>query len=326
MVTKFVNVCLITLTNYAKFAENIIKMPDTNIINLENIDTYNRMFGLETINPLVAVPDLSRITKAFPTRFKCLYGFYAVFLKDTRCGNILYGRQPYDYQEGTIVCFAPGQVTEVESDEGVLPKARGLLFHPDLIRGTNLGQNIHNYSFFSYDTHEALHLSTQERQTISDCLDKIEAEIERPADRHSKKLITTNIEVLLDYCMRFYDRQFDTREKVDTDILSRFERLLDEYFENGTSRQEGLPTVRWFAEKVFLSPNYFGDMIKKHTGLTASEHIQRKIIEKAKEALLSSGQTMSEIAYSLGFEYPQHLSRMFKRIVGCTPNEFRNRR
>lgn len=301
-------------------------MPDTTIINLENIETYNRLFGLETVNPLVAVPDLSMSTKQFPSHFKCLYGFYAVFLKDTRCGSILYGRQEYDYQEGTIVCFAPGQVTEVQSEDGIQPRARGLLFHPDLIRGTNLGRNIHNYSFFSYDTHEALHLSDQERQTVTDCLDKIGAEIARPADRHSKKLITTNIEVLLDYCMRFYDRQFDTREKADADILTRFERLLDEYFDSGTSQQEGLPTVRWFAQKAFLSPNYFGDMIKKHTGLTASEHIQKKIIEKAKEALLSSQQTMSEIAYDLGFQYPQHLSRMFKRIVGCTPNEYRNRR
>lgn len=300
-------------------------MSEPEIIKIDQIDKYNRFFGFETLHPLVAVVDMSE-ARYDHRRYKFNYGLYALFLKDVKCGNIIYGRQPYDYQDGTIVCFAPGQVTEVELDEKVQPKARGLLFHPDLIRGTALGRDIRNYSFFSYDTREALHLSESERQTVMDCLDKIEGELQHPVDRHSRKLITANIEVLLDYCMRFYDRQFTTREAVNADILTRFEQLLDEYFENGATQSEGLPTVKYFADKVFLSPNYFGDMIKKQTGRTASEYIQSKIIEKAKEALLSSGETMSEIAYSLGFQYPQHLSRMFKRVVGCTPNEFRRRK
>ena len=200
-----------------------------------------------------------------------------------------------------------------------------MLFHPDLIRGTALGQEIRRYTFFSYETNEALHLSEQERQTVMDCLGKIEAELEHAIDKHSRRLITANIGLLLDYCMRFYERQFTTRSEVNKDIVIRFEQLLDEYFDGDTPQQEGLPSVKYFADKVCLSPNYFGDMIRRQTGQTASEYIQNKLVDRAKEALLSSGKTMSQIAYDLGFQYPQHFSRMFKRIAGCTPNEFRAR-
>ena len=251
---------------------------------------------------------------------------YALFLKDTRCGDIMYGRQSYDYQDGSIVSFAPGQVVETEMSQNTRPNAHGILFHPDLIRGTALGQEIRNYSFFSYETREALHLSEEERQTVMDCLYKIEAELKHGIDKHSRRLITANIGLLLDYCMRFYERQFTTREEVNKDIIVRFERLLDDYFDSEAPLQEGLPTVKYFADKVFLSANYFGDMIRKQTGQTASEYIQNKLIERAKESLLSTDKTTSEIAYGLGFQYPQHLSRMFKRVTGCTPNEFRSRK
>lgn len=208
--------------------------------------------------------------------------------------------------------------------EGTRPAAYGVLFHPDFIHGTALGQEIKKYSFFSYETREALHLSQQERDTVMDCLHKIGTELNHDIDKHSRRLITANIGLLLDYCMRFYDRQFTTREASNNDIVTRFERLLDDYFDSGAPQQTGPPTVRYFADKVFLSPNYFGDMIRKYTGKTVSEHIQNKLIDLAKEMLLSSSKPMSEIAYSLGFQYPQHMSRMFKRVVGCTPNEYRN--
>lgn len=295
-----------------------------NIIKLDSVDTYNKMFGLETKHPLVSVVDLSKAT-TWPERFTINYGVYALYLKDTKCGDIIYGRQPYDYQEGTIVSFAPGQVASGEMLPDVHPSAHGVLFHPDLIRGTALGQEIRNYTFFSYDTREALHLSEQERQTVMDCLNKIEAELDRTIDKHSRRLITANIGLLLDYCMRFYERQFATRSVVNSDMVARFERLLDDYFDSGLAQKEGLPTVKYFADKVCLSANYFGDMIRRQTGQTASEYIQRKIIGRAKEYLLSSDMTMSQIAYELGFQYPQHMSRMFKRVAGCTPNEFRNR-
>ena len=294
------------------------------IIKLDSVDRYNKLFGLETRHPLVSVVDLSKATK-WPMRSSFNYGIYALFLKDVKCGNIIYGRQYYDYQDGTVVCFAPGQVTDIEMDPNVRPAAHGLLFHPDLIRGTALGQEIRRYTFFSYETNEALHLSEQERQTVMDCLGKIETELEHAIDKHSRRLITANIGLLLDYCMRFYERQFTTRSEVNKDIVIRFEQLLDEYFDGDTPQQEGLPSVKYFADKVCLSPNYFGDMIRRQTGQTASEYIQNKLVDRAKEALLSSGKTMSQIAYDLGFQYPQHFSRMFKRIAGCTPNEFRAR-
>ena len=294
------------------------------IIKIDSVDRYNKIFGLETLHPLVSVVDLSRAT-TWPMRAWFNYGVYALFLKDVKCGNIKYGRQYYDYQDGTVVCFAPGQVADLEMLPDIQPAAHGLLFHPDLIRGTALGQEIRRYTFFSYETNEALHLSEEERRTVMDCLHKIEAELEHAIDKHSRRLITANIGLLLDYCMRFYERQFTTRCEVNKDIVARFEQLLDDYFDGEAPQQEGLPSVKYFADKVCLSANYFGDMIRRQTGQTASEYIQNKLIDRAKKALLSSDKTMSQIAYDLGFQYPQHFSRMFKRIAGCTPNEFRSK-
>lgn len=293
------------------------------LIKLDTVDKYNKLFGLETWHPMVSVVDLSKASQ-WPEHLKVNYGVYALYLKETKCGDITYGRQPYDYQEGTIVCFAPGQVAETEMQKDVRPLAHGLLFHPDFIRGITLGQEIKKYSFFSYETREALHLSEEERAIIMDCLHKIETELHHNIDRHSRRLITANIGLLLDYCMRFYERQFVTREVPNKDIIVRFERLLDEYFDSKAPQEIGLPTVKYFAEQVFLSPNYFGDLISKQTGKTVTEYIQTKLVDRAKELLLSSPKSMSEIAYSLGFQYPQHMSRMFKRVVGITPNEFRS--
>lgn len=292
------------------------------IIRLDTVDDYNKLFGFETRHPLVSVVDLKDATRV-PKRFTVNYGIYAVFLKDTRCGTLRYGRQKYDYQEGTVTSFAPGQVVETEMDENVKPAARGVLFHPDIIKGTSLGQEIRSYSFFSYSSNEALHLSLREREIFSDCLDKISLELDHSIDRLSKRLISRNIQLLLDYCLRFYERQFITRAEANGTVLSRFENLLDEYFENSSAQTEGLPTVRYFADKVCLSPNYFGDLIKKETGKTPQEYIQNKIIDLAKEMIIGTDKTVSEIAYELGFQYSQHFSRIFKKNVGCTPLEYR---
>ena len=299
-------------------------MQTNEIIQVNTIDQYNKLFGIETRHPLIGIVDLNRPEQLIP--YKMNIGFYALFLKEEVCGELTYGRGRYDYHEGTVVALAPGQIIGLNNPSGVKPPAsKGLLFHPDLIRGTALGQEIRNYQFFSYEANEALHLSLEERRIVADCLNKIATELEHPIDKHSRRLITAHIGVLLDYCLRFYDRQFTTRSEQNRDVIVRFERLLDEYFESSMPQSEGLPSVRYFAEKVFLSPNYFGDMVRKQTGKTASEYIQTKIIERAKENLLSSDKTTSQIALELGFQYPQHLSRMFKRIVGCTPNEFRTR-
>ena len=295
---------------------------DNSIISLDSVDKYNRLFGLETLHPLVSVVNLSEATK-FPTHFTINYGVYALYLKETKCGDIRYGKQTYDYQEGTITSFAPGQVAEIEMAEGVKPKAYGILFHPDLIKGTPLGSEIKRYSFFSYKSNEALHISDDEKKIFMDCLSKIQMELEHAIDRLSKRLIAGNIQLLLDYCLRFYERQFNTRAVVNKDILSRFESLLDDYFDNGRTRTEGLPTVKYFADKVFLSPNYFGDLIKKETGKTAQEYIQTRLIDAAKEMIAGSDKTMSQIAYELGFQYSQHFNRLFKKNVGYTPNEYR---
>ena len=292
------------------------------VIKLDTVDQYNQFFGLETLHPLVSVVDLSEATK-FPTHFTMNYGIYALFLKKVKCGDIRYGRQIYDYQEGTVTSFAPGQVVETEMQQGVKPSAHGLLFHPDLIKGTSLGQDIKQYSFFSYASAEALHLSEEEKGIFMDCLEKIEMELQHPIDKHSKRLISRNIELLLDYCMRFYERQFITRSESNKSVLVKFEALLDDYFQSDKPQTDGLPSVKYFADKVFLSPNYFGDLIKKETGKSAQEYIQTRMIDLAKEMIAGTEKTVSQIAYELGFQYSQHFNRIFKKNGGYTPGEYR---
>ena len=291
------------------------------ITKIETIDQYDQLFGLETLHPLVNVIDFSKATKTVEY-YHMNIGFYSLFLKDINCGDLKYGR---NYYEGTVVCMAPGQVIGIDNRKKTPQRTKsiGVLFHPDLIRGTSLGQNIKNYSFFSYEVNEALHLSDQEKEIVTDCIHKIQIELEHAIDKHSKQLIVRNIELLLDYCMRFYERQFITRNQVNKDIIVRFEHLLDEYFQGQVALTEGLPAVKYFADKVCLSPNYFGDLIKKETGKTAQEYIQCRIIELAKERILEGSQTVSQIAYELGFQYPQHFSRLFKKHVGYTPNEYK---
>lgn len=293
------------------------------VIKLDSVDLYNSLYGLETLHPLVTVADLRNAPKSI-NHLQLNYGLYALFLKLYKSCDIKYGRKYYDYQDGTIVCFAPDQVVTVDSaiDE-VHPQVLGLLFHPDLIRGTSLGKNIKRYTFFSYAVNEALHLSDQEKEIVMECMKNINMELQHGIDKHSKSLIVMNIELLLNYCMRFYERQFLTRKEENRDALTKFEQLLDEYFESQHPEMEGLPSVKYFADKVCLSSNYFGDMIKKETGKTPQEHIQEKVIEFAKERIVGTDETVSRIAYALGFQYPQHLCRLFKKRVGCTPNEYR---
>jgi AraC-like DNA-binding protein len=203
------------------------------------------------------------------------------------------------------------------------PKGYALVFHPDLIRGTTLGRIIHEYNFFSYNANEALHLSERERQIVLDCFSKIDFELQQNIDKHSKKLIATNIELFLNYCERFYDRQFITRDNVNKGILEKFEELLNGYFTSDKPQTMGLPSVAYFAEELHLSANYFGDLIKKETGKSAKEYIQDKIIDIAKNKAFDPDKTVNEIAYELGFKYPQHFTRLFKNRTGYTPNEYR---
>ena len=294
-----------------------------NMRRFETINDYNVFNNNETLHPLVSVVDLS---KANPRQGSRMYfGFYTIFLKDVKCGDLVYGRHTYDYQEGTLVFLAPGQVAGLNSNgETYQPKGYALVFHPDLIHGTSLGRRIQDYTFFGYQSNEALHLSERERKIILDCFSKIAYELEHAIDKHSKRLIVANIELFLDYCIRFYDRQFITRYNPHKSILERFENLLNEYFQSDKPQTIGLPSVGYCAGELNLSANYFGDLIKKETGKTPQEYIQSKVIDVAKEKIFDQSKSVNQIAYELGFKYPQHFSRLFKQRVGRSPNEYRN--
>lgn len=292
------------------------------IYNADTIERYNRYFGFETRHPLVGIVHFDENVPR--QAHKISFGFYALFLKKTAGCTISYGKTTYDFDDETVVSFAPGQTVGIHRfEEGPPPEAVGLLFHPDFLHRTELGKNIKKYNFFSYSSNEALHLSVEERVILEDYMGKIARELQHPIDRFSKSLIISNIEVLLNYCMRFYERQFITREELNNDVLVRFDRLLDEYLESGNAMTCGIPMVKYFADKICLSPNYFGDLVKSETGKTAQEYIHLKMATFAKDALVSPRATIKQVAEMLGFQYPQHFLRFFKKQTGLTPREYR---
>ncbi len=295
----------------------------SDIQGIKSVTEYNNLVGQETLHPLVSVIDFAK-TEPFHY-FRGQMDVYAIFLKDIKCGNITYGIKDYDYEEGTLIFISPGQVFGVEGT-GEKKQASGtaIIFHPDLIHGTSLGKHIDDYSFFSYEVNEALHLSSREREVINETINNIKYELEHAIDSHSKTLIVSYLELFLNYSKRFYERQFNTRNHVNKDVLARFERLLKDYFLSEQALLTGLPSVSYCADKLFISPNYLGDLLKKETGKSAQEHIQLKMIDVAKEKIFDSEKSISEIAYELGFKHPQHFSRMFKKQVGISPVEFRN--
>jgi len=290
--------------------------------NFDTVSQYNAFNNHKTLHPLVSIVDFSKAKKRTGSRMT--FGLYCIFLKEVNCGDLKYGCNYYDYQEGTLVFISPGQVIDVENKvDYYQPMGYGLVFHPDLIKGTSLAKGLNEYSFFNYNTNEALHLSDKERKIVFDCFSKIEYELSQSIDKHSKKLIASNIELFLNYCERFYDRQFITRENVNRGILEKFEELLNEYFLSDKPQTIGVPTVSFCADKLHLSSNYFGDLIKKETGRSPQEYIQFKLIDIAKEKIFDSSKTINEVAFELGFKYPQHFSRFFKKMVGQSPNEYR---
>ncbi len=292
------------------------------VLYFNSIKEYNDFNNNETLHPLVSVVHLD---KANPRKLRRLrYGFYTVFLKQIYCGDLRYGLSNYDYEGGTLIFLAPNQVIGENGNNYYQPQGIALVFQPDLIAGTSLGKNIGDYHFFSYAVNEALHLSEQERKIIQDCFAKIEYELQHAIDKHSKQLIISNIELFLNYCTRFYDRQFITRDNVNKGILERFEEVLNGYFLSDKPQTIGLPSVSWCADELNLSTNYFGDLIKKETGVSAQEYIQFKVINVAKERIFDVDKSISEIAYELGFKYPQHFTRLFKQRTGITPNEYKN--
>jgi len=296
------------------------------IFHINTISEIHKQIGLEPpLHPLVSIYSHDKLKPNNELAGVPLsINLYQVMFKMCPAGSITYGRNSYDYQEGTLVFMAPGQVVTFEGvDENDMKGGWSLNFHPDLIRRSHLGQHIDEYTFFSYEVNEALHLSDQEKQTIGELKQKIEHEYSLNIDKHSQKLIISNIELMLDYCTRFYDRQFYTRENLNKDTISRFKNTLKNYYNSGKALELGLPSVKYCGEELHLSANYLSDLLRKETGKNAQEHIHHYIVDKAKTNLLSSSESVSQIAYALGFDYPQHFSKVFKKKTGLSPAEYR---
>lgn len=296
------------------------------IVQIRSISEINKFVKGVTKHPLVAVIDFSKVDESIQEDIRVSCDFYSVMFKNYCVNKMRYGRQSYDFQEGSLICIAPKQVltmdSEIEKREDMM--GWGLFFHPDLVRGTSLGAKMKDYTFFSYEASEALHLSEKEKQTLHDCILKIQSELDENIDNHSQNLIVSNVELLLNYCSRYYGRQFITRKNTNRDVVAQVEKIIQEYFTLDVSKEKKLPSVMYIAEKINLSPNYLSDLLKKETGMNAQDHIHYYLIEEAKEILLTTDKNISEIAYSLGFEYPQYFSKLFKQKTGNTPQEYRN--
>ncbi|MDN5204630.1 helix-turn-helix transcriptional regulator [Fulvivirgaceae bacterium BMA10] len=296
------------------------------IIRIKSITQLHEMLGFEKPkHPLISVIDVSRlkITKDM-INVKTATNMYYIGLKSADCG-IRYGRNHYDFAEGVLAFHGPNQVSYATSEKE-FDKESGwmLFFHPDLIRTTPLGENIENYSFFSYDVHEALHLSDKEKQTLNDCVEKIREEYNERIDNHSQRVIVSSLELLLNYCSRFYERQFNTRTAKNKDVVTQVESILKDYYKSGQLTEYGPPSLHFIADKVNLSPTYLSDLLKKETGRSAKDHINDFLVEKAKNMLLGTEDSVSEIAYSLGFNYPHYFSRLFKIKTGLSPQKYRD--
>lgn len=291
-------------------------------IDIESISAVHQFYNCEKPkHPLISVIDLQQTRPNRPDE-EVFYrtSFYIIMCKKIE-GTMKYGKSYYDFEEGSLMFTAPGQVISSGPEMEVI-EGWGLFFHPDLLSGTELGRKMRAYSFFQYDTDEALHVSDDEKQILQDCLAKIIREYSQNIDRHTKKLIVDNLQLLLNYCNRFYDRQFLTREKANHDVVQKFEKLLIDYLAQETLADVGLPDVGYFASQLHLSSNYLSDLLSKYTGKTTQEHIHLQLVEQAKIKLCDTGQSISEVAYSLGFEYPSHFTKLFKTKTGMSPREY----
>ena len=290
-------------------------------IFLNTVQDFNDYQGVETLHPLVSVVHVENTEHIQ----ECVmhYGLYAIYLKENKGCKLSYGRTPYDFDEMTVTSFAPGQVVKVEPNPDVpFAKFTALVFHPDLLNRTALGRQMSRYEFFDYSSTEALHLSVQEVEVFRGVITMIEQELHRAIDKHTRELIVSNIELLLNYCLRFYDRQFITREEINHSVVKRFMELLDDYISSKALR-EGLPTVAYFADKCCLSSGYFGNLVRVETGRTAKDIIADRLLAHAKQLLNDDTLTITMISERMGFDYPQHFVRFFKSHTGKTPSAYR---
>ena len=288
---------------------------------LNTVQDFNDYQGVETLHPLVSVVHVENTEHIQ----ECVmhYGLYAIYLKENKGCKLSYGRTPYDFDEMTVTSFAPGQVVKVEPNPDVpFAKFTALVFHPDLLNRTALGRQMSRYEFFDYSSTEALHLSVQEVEVFRGVITMIEQELHRAIEKHTRELIVSNIELLLNYCLRFYDRQFITREEINHSVVKRFMELLDEYISSKALR-EGLPTVAYFADKCCLSSGYFGNLVRVETGRTAKDIIADRLLAHAKQLLNDDTLTITMISERMGFDYPQHFVRFFKSHTGKTPSPYR---
>jgi AraC-like DNA-binding protein len=297
------------------------------IIHLHSVADLYKLFNLgNSHHTLVAVLDFSKVSEQVEEYSKITTDFYSIMFKNYCKNNIKYGRKAIDFQDGNLICIAPNQTIEIDNE--IEPNENmmgwGLFFHPDLIRATSLNDKLKSYSFFNYEVSEALHLSDKEKNILFECVQKIQTELQENIDVHSQHIIVSTIELLLNYCSRFYGRQMITRSQTNKSIMAQIETILNNYFVTTNAKEQGLPSVKFLAEQVNLSPSYLSDLLKKETGKNAKEHIHFYLIEQAKTYLIHTEKNINEIAYSLGFEYPQYFNKLFKQKTGKTPLEYRN--
>ena len=290
------------------------------ILKVRDVADYSRYLGCADQHPLVCVIDYTEVS---PIRHSLNnYSVYGIFFHDEAEIDLAYGCGKYDYKKGTVICVAPGQIGGKEDNgEEVMLTGWALLFHPDLLHGTPLEKSIRNYSFFDYRVNEALHMTDEEHDILASLMRQMRKELTGKPDELQNAILVNYIELALNFCQRFYNRQFTTRKIENSDILTRFEHLLRDYYDQKLQLTLGLPSVQYCADKLCMSANYFGDVIKKTTGDTASDHIRRFVIRLAKNGL-AAGETVTQVSDRLGFEYSQHLSRMFKKQEGITPSEY----
>lgn len=297
------------------------------LLHLHSICDLHSLFKIgKSLHPLITVVDFNKVNEVLEHNAKITTDFYSIMFKNYCKNYIRYGRKTIDFHDGNLICIAPNQIIEIDNEieEKEDKIGWGLFFHPDFIRSTSLNEKIKDFSFFHYDVNEALHLSEKEKNLLLELVRKIQSELQENIDAYSQQIIITTIELMLHYCFRFYGRQLITRTHSNKSLLSQIEKVLRQYFQDTKVIEKGLPTVTYLAEKVNLSPSYLSDVLKKETGKNTQEHIHFFVIEEAKNLLLNSEKNINEIAYILGFEYPQYFSKLFKKKTGKTPLEYRS--